>query len=177
MSQGYSYSHISRAVGLTKATISYHAKRLGLSRGYRTVVDWCAVQQYYDLGHSYRDCKAEFGFASNSWAKAVRAGRIKPRPNGRPLQDLLCDQKGIGRGAVRKRVLRAALLPYECAICRLGPQWLGKRLVLELDHINGIRDDHRLTNLRFLCPNCHSQTDTNGGRNCCRSRTHHSPVV
>jgi 5-methylcytosine-specific restriction endonuclease McrA len=36
---------------------------------------------------------------------------------------------------------------------------------MHLDHINGVRDDHRLENLRMLCPNCHSQTPTYGGRN------------
>jgi len=48
---------------------------------------------------------------------------------------------------------------YECAWCEIS-EWRGKRLVLHLDHINGINNDHRLSNLRLLCPNCHSQTDT-----------------
>jgi hypothetical protein len=34
-----------------------------------------------------------------------------------------------------------------------------------LDHINGVPNDNRLENLRFLCPNCNSQTDTFAGRN------------
>lgn len=34
-----------------------------------------------------------------------------------------------------------------------------------MDHINGILADHRLENLRLLCPNCHTQTDTFAGRN------------
>lgn len=38
-------------------------------------------------------------------------------------------------------------------------------LTLQLDHINRVNNDHRLTNLRFLCPNCHSQTDTYAGKN------------
>ena len=35
---------------------------------------------------------------------------------------------------------------------------------MHLDHINGINDDNRLENLRFLCPNCHSLTDTYCGK-------------
>jgi len=43
-------------------------------------------------------------------------------------------------------------------------------LVLTLDHINGVNDDHRLHNLRLLCPNCHSQTPTFGGKNTTKAR-------
>ena len=50
---------------------------------------------------------------------------------------------------------------WECGIS----EWLGNPLALQLDHINGVNNDHRLTNLRFLCPNCHSQTDTYAGKN------------
>lgn len=48
---------------------------------------------------------------------------------------------------------------YACAICEIN-EWCGRKLVLHLDHINGIHNDNRLANLRLLCPNCHSQTDT-----------------
>lgn len=57
-------------------------------------------------------------------------------------------------------------VPYLCAECGLDPScWNGRPLVLHLDHANGVKDDHRLNNLRWLCPNCHSQTETYGGRN------------
>jgi len=48
---------------------------------------------------------------------------------------------------------------YECRACRIA-EWQGRPLVLHLDHINGVHDDNRLENLRLLCPNCHSLTDT-----------------
>ena len=56
------------------------------------------------------------------------------------------------------------LLEYKCSTCNID-SWNGKKLVLELDHINWNHTDNRLENLRFLCPNCHSQTDTFRGRN------------
>lgn len=68
------------------------------------------------------------------------------------------------RAVLRRFVLKNNLIPYKCAICGCV-EWQGKTLSLELDHINGINNDNRLENLRFLCPNCHSQTTTYGSRN------------
>ena len=54
---------------------------------------------------------------------------------------------------------------YKCAICGQEPFWNGKELVLTLDHINGINNDDRLENLRWVCPNCDRQLDTFAGKN------------
>lgn len=62
-------------------------------------------------------------------------------------------------------VQRENLKEYKCEQCGIQDSWNGKPLVLELDHANGKHNDHRLENLRFLCPNCHSQTSTFRGRN------------
>ena len=68
------------------------------------------------------------------------------------------------RSVLRRYVIKNNLIPYRCAICGCV-EWQGKTLSLEIDHINGINNDNRLENLRFLCPNCHSQTSTYGCRN------------
>ncbi len=65
---------------------------------------------------------------------------------------------------MKERLLREGLLRTECEQCGLS-EWRGKPLSVHIDHINGVKDDHRLENLRMLCPNCHSQTDTYGARN------------
>ena len=66
---------------------------------------------------------------------------------------------------LKERIIAANIIPYKCAICGNKGEWQGQKLVLQLDHINGKHFDHRRENLRFLCPNCHSQTDTFSGRN------------
>lgn len=69
------------------------------------------------------------------------------------------------RSVVRRRILSQQLIPYVCGECDIGPEWKGKTLVLHLEHRNGVGTDNRLQNLCFLCPNCHSQTETYAGRN------------
>ena len=76
----------------------------------------------------------------------------------------LFNNKKHPRVVIRRRIIKENLIPYKCAICGIT-EWNGKTLSLELDHINGINNDNRLENLRFLCPNCHSQTVTYGARN------------
>lgn len=70
------------------------------------------------------------------------------------------------RRTLKKRLVEENHLKYKCDRCGLGDIWEGEEIVLQLDHKNGINDDNRLENLRFLCPNCHSQTKTFGGKNC-----------
>lgn len=69
------------------------------------------------------------------------------------------------RAYVRTFLIKNKQIDYKCNTCFNKGFWLKRKLSLHLDHINGVRNDNRLENLRFLCPNCHSQTDTYCGKN------------
>ncbi|MER5629690.1 HNH endonuclease signature motif containing protein [Streptomyces nitrosporeus] len=94
-----------------------------------------------------------------------------PSPRRRPAADIL-RRAEPGSQRTRTALLRRALddmrVPRTCSSCGTGDTWQGRRLVLEIDHINGDRMDNRRQNLRYLCPSCHSQTDTYSNR---RGRT------
>ena len=96
-------------------------------------------------------------FKGKSVLKTSREKEVNP-------DNLFREHSKHNRTVLRRYILEHKLIPYKCAICGTI-EWQGKTLSLELDHINGINDDNRLENLRFLCPNCHSQTSTYGSKN------------
>jgi Zn finger protein HypA/HybF involved in hydrogenase expression len=86
-------------------------------------------------------------------------------PNEIPLELVLVENLNYGRCHLKRRLISLGLLNYYCANPECGlTEWLGKPISLQLDHINGVNNDNRLENLRLLCPNCHSQTDTYSGK-------------
>lgn len=65
---------------------------------------------------------------------------------------------------LKSRLLNEGLIKNECFTCGIT-DWNGKSLPLELDHIDGNPTNHNIDNLRMLCPNCHSQTETFRAKN------------
>jgi len=81
-----------------------------------------------------------------------------------PDSELFKKDCTYNRWYIRKIIISKQIIPYQCNICQIH-EWNSHEISLELDHINGINNDNRICNLRFLCPNCHSQTHTFRGRN------------
>jgi hypothetical protein len=79
-----------------------------------------------------------------------------------PDEKIFVENSAYTNGKLRHRLLQLNW-NYECNICGIS-EWLGKPITLHLDHINGIPNDNRFENLRFLCPNCHQQTPTWGNK-------------
>jgi hypothetical protein len=132
-------------------------------RDSRKRYNWAEVQAYYDTVRSYRKCIAHFGFTTASWWKAVKTKRVVSRPTKVwTTEEALANSRS--RITIKRHLLRAGIIVNRCDWCGLS-EWRGRPLSIQIDHVNGIRDDHRIENLRMLCPNCHSQTDTFAAKN------------
>jgi transcriptional regulator with XRE-family HTH domain len=164
---GFSQAEIARELGLTKSTVAYHFRNLGsepdprFSRRY----DWEEIQRTYDAGLTVRQCMERFGFNQASWHQAVVRGDVKPRPTAMPIEVLLVEDRAVtNRSHLKLRLIAEGLKENRCEQCGLT-EWRGQPINMQLHHRNGRGKDNRLENIEFLCPNCHAQTDTWGGRN------------
>lgn len=77
-----------------------------------------------------------------------------------PLEEILVENRNYNSTTLKKRLIESGLKEDKCELCGCSNEWNGKPLILQLDHINGNHSDNRLENLRIVCPNCHSQTET-----------------
>lgn len=140
-------------------------------------------QQIIKESYSYAECCRKIGYSINgsygsdvikkrckemnlstAHFSSIRAANITSTKYS--LDEILIENstyKNISR--LKERLIKEKRLEYKCAICGNIGEWNGKRLTLQLDHINGKHNDHRIFNLRFLCPNCHSQTENFSGKN------------
>ena len=131
---------------------------------------------------SYSECLRKLGLSTNGGSSTdVLKKRIKElncsiehfkrtggTNNGKtiPLNEILIENSNYANiSRLKSRLIKEKLIEYKCAKCGNTGEWQGEPLSLQLDHINGNNKDHRLKNLRLLCPNCHSQTETYSGKN------------
>lgn len=137
--EGYSFASVLTQLGLRVAGGNYKTIRDSIDRLQLNTDHWTGQGHLRGKTHNWSPSK--------------------------PFKDILIKDSGYtSTNKLKHRLLKANLLVYECSSCHLS-NWRGKDIVLQLDHINGVNNDHRIENLRLLCPNCHSQTETFCGRN------------
>lgn len=130
-----SYSNVIRILGLkqaggTQKNIKAHVERLKC-----------------DVSH----------FTGMLWSK----GKTKlDDPRIGNAEDIFVQNSKSSKSYIRNLVIKTKVIEYKCQLCSNSGTWNNKALKLQLDHINGDPRDQRLENLRFLCPNCHTQTET-----------------
>jgi DNA-binding CsgD family transcriptional regulator/5-methylcytosine-specific restriction endonuclease McrA len=162
---GHSVTEVARHLGVSKPTVCFHKKSLGIESDSRFSrrYDWAEIRGHYEQGHSMRECQAAYGFSGAAWSDAVARGDIQPRPRAEDQRDVFAYGAKRNRFHLKWRLLKDGLRTAVCEECGLV-EWRGRPLSLELHHVNGDGRDNRLENLQLLCPNCHSQTDNWGGK-------------
>lgn len=132
--------------------------------------------------NSYSDCLRALGLATKGGSSTDILKRriselecsiqhfgtkIKQSANAKyALDEILIENSTYANiTRLKSRLLSEGKMEYICACCGNTGEWQGQKLTLQLDHINGKNNDHRIENLRFLCPNCHSLTSTYAGKN------------
>ncbi|OGB73428.1 hypothetical protein A3K24_00965 [candidate division Kazan bacterium RIFCSPHIGHO2_01_FULL_44_14] len=100
-------------------------------------------------------------FRGKGWSAGLK-GIGKPRIR---LEDILVKNNNFQSFKLKKRLFSSKLKPMHCELCSWSQKTTSGYLPLELHHINGNRHDNRIENLKILCPNCHSLTDSHRGRN------------
>lgn len=113
-----------------------------------------------------KKCLKKKGIDFSHIPLGISSNKGRSLPKGKvPLHDVMIEDSTYSRYHLKKRIIESGIIEYKCAKCGIRSEWQGEHIVLILDHINGIPNDHRRKNLRFLCPNCNSQTNTFAGRN------------
>ena len=98
------------------------------------------------------------------WSDNHRKLSTKKSKNKALDRNLTGNSSKLLSNAALKKILNTAGVPYKCSCCSIS-EWMGHPISLDLDHIDGDTFNNDLSNLRYLCPNCHSQTPTYRGRN------------
>lgn len=131
------------------------------------------IQEAYEKYDTLHLASSELKMTTVSlWRRAKKLGLRWKDKNYRPLDPKKIPTQEIIEGLhpyyqtlkLKKRLMADGIKENKCEICGIT-EWNGKLLMMQLDHVDGNSHNHRLSNLRMTCPNCHSQTETFCGKN------------
>jgi len=137
--------------------------------------------RYYNIDITHFNMLA-CGWARGKTAESHTSVKLFTRKVYLADSAIFCENSRVIEGPRLTRRLLELGWYYTCAVKECPTHnltsWCGEKLKLHLDHINGIRNDNRLENLRFLCPNCHQCTPTWGNKgNKVRIKHVSSPIL
>jgi hypothetical protein len=125
--------------------------------GYRSAGgNWRTIKKYAEKWH--------LSVSHFDPAGAALEGLRRSHKRAIPLEDVMVPNSTYNRAHLKRRLLSEGIKQPNCERCGQGEIWRGERMALILDHINGVPNDHRLENLRILCPNCAATLATHCGR-------------
>jgi DNA-binding transcriptional ArsR family regulator len=138
LDQGLGIAEIARKLGVSKPTVCYHARKLGVPsrREFARRFDWGEISRVYESGVAMRECRRRFGFSSQAWADAVR--RVTSRLAPVCFPSTHCSSSDDGRiGPSEGSPACRGLKHNRCEQCGIT-EWQRKPLSMQLHHVNGM---------------------------------------
>lgn len=117
---------------------------------------------YATLKSAIKKCEYDIShFTGKAWNQGEKYKPVNPP---KKLNEVLVKNNPVNTHKLKLRLIKEGLKKHICENCQLN-EWQGKPIPIELDHVDGDRDNNQIENLKILCPNCHAQTDTYRGKN------------
>lgn len=122
------------------------------------------------FGSAYETLKRELKINNISTSHFRGCGWLKGKTHSHgkkiPIVDIIYENKYpyFSTTKLKNRLIKEGIMQHVCISCNLS-EWMNGKIPLELDHINGNKENHHISNLRLLCPNCHALTPTHAGKN------------
>ena len=104
-------------------------------------------------------------FTGQKWHESPNQQDNKVSREKYTLEEVFCKNSPVTQKVLRGYVERHSVIKYECSQCGCDGHWQNGIISLEIDHIDGDNKNNEISNLRYLCPNCHALTDTYRGKN------------
>ena len=140
----------------TSGSIRQALKKLNVKAAGGNYATFKKAVKHYEIDTSH--------FHGKVWNKGDHSGLCASWRKKIKLEDILKEDSDYQSYKLKRRLLKEGLKERKCEQCGIT-EWNGQPAPIELDHINGVKTDNRLENLRILCPNCHAQTKTYRGKN------------
>lgn len=122
--------------------------------------------RFYKLINKYNIDISHWGSSNQRmmWNKGLTRAKGNKSTSGYTAEQIFVENSPVATASARCYLEGEPSFEHKCQICG-NTEWLGQKISLDLDHINGNNRDNRRENLRFICPNCHSQTHSYRGKN------------
>lgn len=138
-------------------------KIVNSSNNYSEVTKKLGLQPFYGNRQTVKKYINLFEIPTNHFRLTSSGGKGKKKTD---LIDILVENSSyLSTTTLKERLYREGLKKRCCEICGQDENWMGNKISLILDHINGINNDNRIENLRIVCPNCNASLPTHGGKN------------
>ncbi len=150
LQEGVAQRAIAAKLGISQTTLRFRMKKLGLVSNVKSKKESSTCKSCGILipRNQHENIYCSIACSANEVKKASKERFLKGENSNRVVQ---------------KRCV-IDFYGEKCTLCGQGPTWNGKILVLQVDHVDGNSDNNLPDNLRLLCPNCHTQTDTYGSK-------------